>query len=397
MGRLHGSARVGRGGRLELLEGRRQAAHGPAQIERADRWFQRTARAPSCRTAHPAGESVRVLAGGRRQDAARALHGAVAGSGPPWVSGCLLGHRSRRLDQRAQILRVRDYAIRPIAVVGVAYALIHRWRHSRPRSGRGLKQEAVPDRSRNRLPTRQAVAHGPPAGPTELLPSPRRRTQLCCRGCWGGTTHSSTRAAQVLRGPPSTARRPGWDRHALRAPAGASGWTRAGRVTPARGSGGDRRLCPAGGDRAAPRWTALDRRGPRHRRRGDGARGRSAGRAGRTLEEARPRDGLALGLAQAIALIPGVSRSGATLTAARARGFARADAQTLFLACRLPVLLGVGALEGARLARSGARRARVACWPLGPYRPSPRLSRAPARCGAGRPSFPGRSTAVRWR
>ena len=40
-----------------------------------------------------------------------------------------------------------------------------------------------------------------------------------------------------------------------------------------------------------------------------------------------PLDGLALGLAQACALIPGVSRSGATLTAARARGFARADAQ----------------------------------------------------------------------
>jgi undecaprenyl-diphosphatase len=74
----------------------------------------------------------------------------------------------------------------------------------------------------------------------------------------------------------------------------------------------------------------------------------------RTLKEAGPRDGLALGLAQAIALIPGVSRSGATLTAARARGFARADAQTLSWHAALPVLLGVGALEGARLARSGA-------------------------------------------
>ena len=40
-------------------------------------------------------------------------------------------------------------------------------------------------------------------------------------------------------------------------------------------------------------------------------------------------DGLALGLAQALALIPGVSRSGATRAAARARGFSRADAARL--------------------------------------------------------------------
>jgi hypothetical protein len=39
----------------------------------------------------------------------------------------------------------------------------------------------------------------------------------------------------------------------------------------------------------------------------------------RTREDACPHDGLALGLAQAAALIPGISRNGATLTAARAR------------------------------------------------------------------------------
>jgi undecaprenyl-diphosphatase len=39
----------------------------------------------------------------------------------------------------------------------------------------------------------------------------------------------------------------------------------------------------------------------------------------RRLAQAGPSDGLALGLAQALALIPGVSRSGATLTAARDR------------------------------------------------------------------------------
>jgi undecaprenyl-diphosphatase len=74
----------------------------------------------------------------------------------------------------------------------------------------------------------------------------------------------------------------------------------------------------------------------------------------RAREDAVPRDGLALGLAQASALMPGVSRSGATLTAARVRGFARADAQALSWHAALPVLLGASALEGVRLARSGA-------------------------------------------
>jgi undecaprenyl-diphosphatase len=60
-------------------------------------------------------------------------------------------------------------------------------------------------------------------------------------------------------------------------------------------------------------------------------------------------DGLWLGLAQALALIPGVSRSGATLTAARARGFGRADAFALSREVAVPVLAGATVLKGARL------------------------------------------------
>src|SRR5204862_441493 len=41
------------------------------------------------------------------------------------------------------------------------------------------------------------------------------------------------------------------------------------------------------------------------------------------------RDGVILGLAQAAALVPGVSRTGATLAAARARGFSREAASSL--------------------------------------------------------------------
>jgi undecaprenyl-diphosphatase len=60
-------------------------------------------------------------------------------------------------------------------------------------------------------------------------------------------------------------------------------------------------------------------------------------------------DGLALGFAQALALIPGVSRSGATRAAARARGFGRAEAAELSREVALPVLAGAAVLKGARL------------------------------------------------
>jgi undecaprenyl-diphosphatase len=62
-------------------------------------------------------------------------------------------------------------------------------------------------------------------------------------------------------------------------------------------------------------------------------------------------DGLWLGLAQAAALIPGVSRSGATLTAARARGFGRSEAFALSREVAVPVLAGATALKGFRLAQ----------------------------------------------
>jgi undecaprenyl-diphosphatase len=74
----------------------------------------------------------------------------------------------------------------------------------------------------------------------------------------------------------------------------------------------------------------------------------------RRFAQADARDGLALGLAQALALAPGVSRSGATLAVARARGFGRADARTLSWQAALPVLLGASAREGLRMARRRA-------------------------------------------
>ncbi len=73
----------------------------------------------------------------------------------------------------------------------------------------------------------------------------------------------------------------------------------------------------------------------------------------RPRDDAGLADGLALGVAQACALMPGVSRSGVTLAVARARGFARADASVLSRHVALPVIAGATALKARRLAREG--------------------------------------------
>jgi undecaprenyl-diphosphatase len=75
---------------------------------------------------------------------------------------------------------------------------------------------------------------------------------------------------------------------------------------------------------------------------------------GRRERDAGPIDGLALGIAQAAALIPGVSRNGATLTAARVQGFRREDAQTLSWHAGLPVMVAASTLKAWRLRRRGA-------------------------------------------
>jgi undecaprenyl-diphosphatase len=74
----------------------------------------------------------------------------------------------------------------------------------------------------------------------------------------------------------------------------------------------------------------------------------------RGRHDARPADALAIGLGQACALAPGVSRNGATLTAARWRRFRRRDANVISRQIALPVIVGAAALKGARLV--GRRR-----------------------------------------
>ena len=73
----------------------------------------------------------------------------------------------------------------------------------------------------------------------------------------------------------------------------------------------------------------------------------------RRYSEAGATDALWIGAAQACALLPGVSRNGATLAAARRRGFARADANRLSRHAALPVIAGATALRTVRLRRQG--------------------------------------------
>src|SRR3954469_23999212 len=79
----------------------------------------------------------------------------------------------------------------------------------------------------------------------------------------------------------------------------------------------------------------------------------AVGESSRSREDADAADALALGVAQACALMPGVSRNGATLAAARLRRFTREDANALSRHVALPIILGATALKGTRLLRRG--------------------------------------------
>lgn len=66
-----------------------------------------------------------------------------------------------------------------------------------------------------------------------------------------------------------------------------------------------------------------------------------------------PRDALIMGLAQASALQPGVSRSGVTITAARFLGFDRESAARLSFLMAMPVIAGAGLFKGLDVIGNG--------------------------------------------
>ena len=73
----------------------------------------------------------------------------------------------------------------------------------------------------------------------------------------------------------------------------------------------------------------------------------------RTIEDVTPRRGLVMGMAQAAALQPGVSRSGVTMMAGRLLKLDRASAARFSFLLALPITAGAGVYKGLDLAQTG--------------------------------------------
>jgi undecaprenyl-diphosphatase len=76
-------------------------------------------------------------------------------------------------------------------------------------------------------------------------------------------------------------------------------------------------------------------------------------RADRAFDTIGPRTGLFLGAAQAVALQPGVSRSGITLTAARLIGLDRTSAARFSFLLAMPIIAGAGVSKTIGVAHTG--------------------------------------------
>ncbi len=77
------------------------------------------------------------------------------------------------------------------------------------------------------------------------------------------------------------------------------------------------------------------------------------GKRVRTMENMTLVSAMLIGLSQALALIPGTSRSGITMSAARFLGFERAEAARFSFLLGIPAIAGAGALTMADFAASG--------------------------------------------
>src|SRR3954453_4413207 len=77
----------------------------------------------------------------------------------------------------------------------------------------------------------------------------------------------------------------------------------------------------------------------------------------RGIEEMTPADGVSMGLAQALALIPGVSRSGATISAGLFRGLDRASAARYSFLLSIPAVVLSGLFELRKIGDPGGAAA----------------------------------------
>ena len=83
------------------------------------------------------------------------------------------------------------------------------------------------------------------------------------------------------------------------------------------------------------------------------------GRRERDLDTLTWPDALLVGLAQALAIFPGISRSGSTIAAGLARGLRREPAARFSFLLATPVILGAGLLKVVDLAQMGGLAAQV--------------------------------------
>ncbi|WP_148861964.1 undecaprenyl-diphosphate phosphatase [Marinobacter fonticola] len=80
----------------------------------------------------------------------------------------------------------------------------------------------------------------------------------------------------------------------------------------------------------------------------------AVGRRERGLGSLGWRDALVIGIAQALALIPGTSRSGITMTAALFLGYQREAAARFSFLLSIPLIIAAGLLKGMELAETGS-------------------------------------------
>jgi undecaprenyl-diphosphatase len=73
----------------------------------------------------------------------------------------------------------------------------------------------------------------------------------------------------------------------------------------------------------------------------------------RTMSEMTYWDALVIGFSQALAIIPGVSRSGATITMERAVGVERGDSANFSFLMATPIIAGAGLVEARKLFHEG--------------------------------------------
>lgn len=78
------------------------------------------------------------------------------------------------------------------------------------------------------------------------------------------------------------------------------------------------------------------------------------GKETKQFEDMSWRDGLIVGIAQALAIIPGTSRSGVTMTAARLLGYKRVEAARFSFLLSIPAVAGAGVLIVPEIIEAGA-------------------------------------------